>query len=86
MYEREIQVNNPTGLHARPASMVVAQASKSKSQITIRFNGKNINAKSMLSLLGGGIRKGSVIVVAGEGPDEQEAVDALCTLIAQFDE
>ena len=86
MVQREVTVNNPTGLHARPASLLVAQASKSKSRVTILFNNKTINAKSMLSLLGGGIRKGSQIVIAAEGEDEQEAVDSLYNLIAQFDE
>jgi len=43
--------NNPTGLHARPASLLVAQAAKSKSKVIILFNNKTINAKSMLSLL-----------------------------------
>lgn len=86
MVEREIQVNHPTGLHARPAAKVVAQANKSKSQITIRFDGKSVNAKSMLSLLGAGIRKGSRIFITADGPDEQESVDALCNLIEKFDE
>ena len=86
MLQREIQIKNPTGLHARPASLLVAQASKSKAKLTILFNNKTINAKSMLSVLGGGIRKGSQIVVVAEGEDEQEALDAVCALIEQFDE
>jgi phosphotransferase system HPr-like phosphotransfer protein len=40
----------------------------------------------MLSLLGGGIKSGSQIVVAVDGEDEQETLDALCNLIEQFDE
>jgi phosphocarrier protein HPr len=86
MVEREITVNNATGLHARPASLLVAQAAKSKSKVTIRFNDKIINAKSMLNVLGGGIKKGSRIVIVGEGADEQETVDAICNLIASFEE
>jgi len=84
--QREVHVKNPTGLHARPASLLVAQASKWKSKVTIQFNNKTINAKSMLSLLGGGIRKDSMIVVVGEGEDEQEALASVCDLIEQFDE
>ena len=86
MVQREVTINNPTGLHARPASLLVAQAAKCKSKVTILFNNKTINAKSMLSLLGGGIRKGSQIVIVAEGEDEQAAVDSLCKLIEQFDE
>ncbi len=86
MLQREVLIKNPTGLHARPASLLVAQASKCKSKLTILFNNKTINAKSMLSVLSGGIRKGSQIVVVAEGDDEQEALDAVCALIEQFDE
>ena len=86
MLQREVLIKNPTGLHARPASLLVAQAGKFKSKLTIQFNNKPINAKSMLSVLGGGIRKGSQIVVVAEGEDEQEALDAVCALIEQFDE
>lgn len=86
MVQREVQVKNPTGLHARPASLLVAQASKWKSKVTILFNNKKINAKSMLSLLGGGIRTGSLIMVVAEGEDEQEALAAVSDLIEQFDE
>ena len=86
MVEREITINNPTGLHARPASLLVAQAAKCKSKVSILFNNKTINAKSMLSVLGGGIRKGSTIVVVADGEDEQDAVDGICNLIAQFEE
>jgi phosphocarrier protein HPr len=84
--QREVLIKNPTGLHARPASLLVAMAAKSKSKTTILFNNKTINAKSMLSLLGGGIRTGSQIVIVTEGEDEQETLVALCELIEQFDE
>ena len=84
--QRDVLVKNPTGLHARPASLLVALAAKSKSKTTILFNNKTINAKSMLSLLGGGIRTGSQIVIVTEGEDEEATLDALCGLIEQFDE
>jgi len=86
MVEREVLINNPTGLHARPASLLVAQAAKCKSKVSILFNNKTINAKSMLSVLGGGIRKGSKIVIVADGEDEQDAVESICNLIAQFEE
>ena len=86
MVQRDVLVKNPTGLHARPASLLVALAAKSKSKTTILFNNKTINAKSMLSLLGGGIRTGSQIVIVTEGEDEEATLDALCGLIEQFDE
>ena len=86
MYEKQIVINNSTGLHARPAAMLVSLANKHKAKITIRHNDKLVNARSMLNVLGAGIRKGALIVIVGEGEDEQEAVEALCNLIEQFQE
>lgn len=86
MVQCEVTVTNPTGFHARPAALVVAQAAKSKSKVSILYNGKTINAKSMLSVLGGGIRAGAQIVVAVDGEDEQQTLTALCELIASLAE
>lgn len=86
MYEKTMVVNNPTGLHARPASMLVRLASKFKSAMTIRYNDKIINARSVLSVMGAGISSGSQIIIMAEGEDEQAAVDAVCDLIEQFSE
>ena len=43
-------LHNPIRLHARPAALLVAQAAKSKSNVTILFNDKMINAKSMFQI------------------------------------
>jgi phosphocarrier protein HPr len=86
VYERNIVVNNPTGLHARPASILVGAAGKFKAKLTLQSNGKAINPRSMLNVLGAGIGKGTQITIAGEGEDEREAVDALCELIEKFAE
>ena len=86
MVQREVTVTNIIGFHARPAALLVAQAAKSKSKVMILFNGKTINAKSMLSVMGGGIRSGSRIMVTADGEDEQETLDALCRLIENLSE
>lgn len=86
MVQREMTVTNPTGFHARPAALLVAQATKSKSKVTISFTGKTINAKSMLKVLGGGIRKGAQITLTADGEDEQETLEALCLLIKNLPE
>jgi phosphocarrier protein len=86
MVQREMTVTNPAGFHARPAALLVAQAPKSKSIVTISFIGKTINAKSMLKVLGGGIRNGAQITVTADGEDEQETLEALCLLINNLPE
>lgn len=81
MYTRDIEIKNNTGLHARPASAFVRVAAKFKSNITVSKDSKKANAKSIMSVLTLGASKGSTVSISAEGPDEQEAVIALCDLI-----
>lgn len=82
MVEREIQIANKLGLHARPAAELVKVASKFRSEITLRRDDLEVNAKSIMGVMMLAAEFGSTIVVRAEGPDEQEAVDALAKLIA----
>ena len=86
MVQQEITITNPTGFHARPAALLVARAGKSKSSVTIIHNDKKVNAKSMLNLLGAGIRQGSKITLVVDGEDEAETLSDLVRLIEQMPE
>ena len=86
MVQQELTITNPTGFHARPAALLVARAGKSKSSVTIIHNDKKVNAKSMLNLLGAGIRQGSTINLVVEGEDEAETLSDLVRLIEQMPE
>lgn len=81
MYSESILVQNKTGLHARPAASFVQAASKFKSTITIENNGKQANAKSILSLLSIGASMGCTVTITAEGEDENQAVAVLAELI-----
>lgn len=86
MYKREVVVNNRTGLHAGPTSMLVALVSKYKSKTRILYNDIKINPRSVLNLMGAGIPSGSRLLVMAEGEDEQETVTAICDLITELKE
>ena len=86
MVQQKVTVANPTGFHARPAALLVAQAAKFKARVAILAGGKTINAKSLLNVLGGGIRTGAQIVVMAEGEDEREALAAVCRVIETLPE
>lgn len=77
MFEENVTIANATGLHARPAAKLVETATKFKSAITIVAGDKEINAKSILAVLGGGISTGTEITVRIEGEDEAEASQAI---------
>lgn len=70
-------VNSTSGLHARPAALVVSTATSFKANIYLRKNGKTANCKSIISLLGIGVSNGDELEITAEGFDEQEAVKAL---------
>jgi phosphocarrier protein HPr len=84
MVQREVTLT--VLMHARPAALLVVQATKSKSTVTILFNGKTINAKSMLNVLGGGLCKGARFIVAVSGIDEQQTLATVCRLIEDLHE
>lgn len=81
MYSESITVQNKTGLHARPAATFVQAASRFQSKISIEKDGKEANAKSMLSLLSLGVSMGSTVKITAEGDDDAQAVRALTELI-----
>ena len=82
MFSKEVLVNNQVGLHARPATFFIQKANEYKSSIWVEKEERRVNAKSLLGVLSLGIIKGTSITLMAEGSDEEEAVTALCNLIA----
>ncbi|SDK10311.1 HPr family phosphocarrier protein [Natronincola ferrireducens] len=81
MVEKEIVLLNDTGLHARPASMIVKEAGKYTSDIKIIKNEKEYNPRSIMSILSMGAVKGDSLVIKAIGEDEEKAVKELGDLI-----
>jgi len=87
MKELKIIVNNKVGLHARPASVFVQEASKHVSDIKVSCQDpdtneiREVNAKSILGVLTLGVFQGMEITIRAEGEDEEPAVEALITLV-----
>ncbi len=81
MVEQTMYVRNKTGLHLRPATELSALCSKMKSEITIEFGDKILNPKSVLLLMGAGIKQGSKITIKVEGENEVEDLKAIVEAI-----
>ena len=81
MFSKEVTVTNQTGLYARPATIFIQKANEFRSTMMVEKAERKVNAKSLLGVLSLGITKGSTITISAEGPDETEAVNALCELI-----
>lgn len=80
MIRKDTKVQNRAGLHARPAALIVQAAGQYESNIFIEKDSEKINAKSIMGLLTMGAAYGSELVITAEGPDEEEAVNALIEL------
>lgn len=81
MYKEDIILQGESGLHARPASLLVKEAAKYSSNIKVARDGQEYNAKSIMGVLSMGATKGDKLTIMAEGQDEEEAVKALINLI-----
>lgn len=77
MEKREFKVIAETGIHARPATLLVQTASKFSSDINLEYSGKSVNLKSIMGVMSLGVGQGSEISISAEGDDEKEAIDAI---------
>lgn len=83
MTRREVTIVNALGLHARAAARFVHVASRFASQIRVTRGSRTMDGKSILGLLLLSAGRGTVIEIAADGADEQEAVEALAALAAR---
>lgn len=79
--EREVEIVNQAGLHARPAALFVNLAGKYGAEIVVEKDGLTVNGKSILNVMMLAAECGSRLTLRAEGADAREAVDALAQLI-----
>ncbi|MFJ5713498.1 phosphocarrier protein HPr [Neobacillus novalis] len=77
MAEKQFKVIADTGIHARPATLLVQTASKFDSEITLEYKGKKVNLKSIMGVMSLGIGQGADIKIAAEGSDADLALSSL---------
>ena len=82
MLQREVEIINKLGLHARASAKLTQVAGGFKASVWLGRNGRRVNAKSIMGVMMLAAAKGSRIVIETDGPDEAEALQALQLLIA----
>jgi phosphocarrier protein len=82
MISREFRINNKLGLHARPSAQLTQVAGTFASEVYIAKNGRRVNAKSIMGVMMLAAGPGSTVTVDAEGPDEEQAIEAIGALIA----
>lgn len=77
MVSQKVTVINPTGLHARPAAVLVREAKQFESEIYVMAGTRKVDAKNVLALMDASIVCGMKITVQCIGADEEKALSAL---------
>jgi phosphocarrier protein HPr len=79
--ECDLAIKNKLGLHARAAAKVVQISNSFSSNLTIKFNGQEVDGKSILSILTLACPQGSIISLRADGPDADKLLEAMERLI-----
>lgn len=77
MEKREYHVVAETGIHARPATLLVQAASKFKCAINLEYKGRSVNLKSIMNVMSLGVGQGADVVITADGEDEVDAINAI---------
>jgi len=82
MMERTVEIVNKNGLHARPAAEIVKLSSKFQCEITMVRDDLEVNGKSIMGVMMLAAEFGSTLLVRANGPDAEQAVNAIAELVA----
>ena len=83
MEKKEFHITAETGIHARPATLLVQAASKFGSDINLEYNGKSVNLKSIMGVMSVGVGQGADVTISAEGDDEKEALAAIAETMSK---
>ena len=83
MREFRYVIKDEQGIHARPAGLFVKEAASCESKITISKDGKEVDAKRILGVMGLGGKKDQEIVLKAEGSDEDQAIEKLSKFLQE---
>ena len=83
MVEKKVVVRLKMGLHARPAALFVQEANKSTWELYVNKGDRAVNAKSIMGIMSLAVSSGTEITLSADGPDEEQAVEALSAMISK---
>lgn len=85
--EKDVEIINRLGLHARPAAMFVRVASRYRAEVWVAKGSEEVNGKSIMGLMMLAAGQGSKLHIRCEGPDADKALEEIEKIIqARFDE
>ena len=83
MEKREFHIIAETGIHARPATLLVQAASKFNSDINLEYNGKSVNLKSIMGVMSLGVPTKATVEIEAEGEDEKDVIESIAKVIKE---
>lgn len=83
MKEQKFTITADTGVHARPATLLVNKAGQYESEVEVTYNDKTVNLKSIMGVMSLGIPKGAEIIIAATGGDEEDALNGVAEVIKE---
>jgi phosphocarrier protein len=84
MPQREVEIVNKLGLHARASAKLTQLAAKYQSDVTMARNNRKVNAKSIMGVMMLAAGKGAKVTFETSGPDEDEALEAIVALVNDY--
>jgi phosphocarrier protein HPr len=81
MLQREVEIVNKLGLHARASAKLTQLAARYQSDVQMSRSGRKVNAKSIMGVMMLAAGKGTKVMIETDGPDESDAMDAIVSLI-----
>lgn len=81
MVSRKVIVQNEKGIHLRTAGIFCEEAMKYKAHVDLKCKNKTLNGKSVLGVLGAGVKRNDTIEIVCDGEDEERALDSLIALV-----
>lgn len=79
---KDFHIIAETGIHARPATLLVQAASKFASDVTLSYQGKDVNLKSIMGVMSLGVGQGADVTIKTEGADEEVAMTTIAEAMA----
>src|SRR5699024_1262117 len=83
MTTKEFEITSDVGLHARPATLLVQEASRYASDIELEHEGKSVNVKLIMSVMSLGLSKGKTFKMVVDGHDAEEAMNGIEALFTK---
>ena len=81
MPQREVEIQNKLGLHARAAAKLTQTAAKFAADVWLSRNGRRVNAKSVMGVMMLAAGRGSRIAIETQGADADAALEAIAALV-----